>query len=111
MPGAGWNIVQTSIEELNVDSNPEKVKMIQLILQKGVQKQIVLYWFQSRGRYISSEYMQKIYMVIDSIRKRRTDGSFVRLIAPVIHNEEETLENLKAFANLLIPKLQEYLPS
>ena len=66
MPGAGWSITRTSFEELNIpNSNPGKIKTIKLLLEKGSQKQIVLYWFQSRGRFISSEYMQKIYLVID----------------------------------------------
>ncbi len=113
MPGAGWNIIGTSIEELIVPNhNPEKIKMIKLLLEKGAQRQVVLYWFQSRGRFIASEYMQKIYLVIDSIMKHRTDGSFVRLIAPVVaDNEEKSVKDLKGFAKLLIPILQEYIPS
>ncbi len=113
MPGAGWNIVGTSLEELLVPNhNPEKVESIKLLLQKGVQKQVALYWFQSRGRFIASEYMQKIYLVIDSITKHRTDGSFVRLVAPVASGDEEnTVECLKRFAKLIIPILQRYIPS
>jgi len=113
MPGAGWNIIQVSLEELIIPNhNPGRIKLIKLVLKKGAQRQVVLYWFQSRGRFISSEYMQKIYLVIDSIIKHRTDGSFVRLIAPVNNNDEEkTVKNLKDFAKLLIPILQEYIPS
>lgn len=113
MPGAGWNIIKTSLEELKIPNhNPGRIKSIKLILEKGAQRQVVLYWFQSRGRFISSEYMQKIYLVLDSIIKHRTDGSFVRLIAPVINvDEEKTVKDLKDFAKLLIPILQEYIPS
>ena len=112
MPGSGWGITGTSIEELIIPNhNPEKIRLIKLLLQKGAQRQVVLYWFQSRGRFIASEYMQKIYLVIDSIVKHRTDGSFVRLIAPVVgDNEEKTAKDLKSFAKLLIPILQEYIP-
>jgi len=100
-------------EELIVqDTNPGKIRVIKLILEKGNQRQLVLYWFQSRGRFIASEYMQKIYLVIDSITKHRSDGSFVRLLSPVIDgNENKTSENMKDFARLLLPILQEYIPS
>ena len=113
MPGGGWNITDTLIEELNIPGNsPDKINVIKLDLSNGREKQIVLYWYQSRGRFISSEYWQKIYLVIDSIIKKRTDGSFVRLIVPVINgNEENALTDLKDFARLLVPVLQEYLPS
>jgi len=113
MPGAGWNIIETSLEDLTVSKhNPEKIKLIKLVLIKGSQRQIVLYWFQSRGRIIASEYTKLIYLVIDSITKHRTDGSFVRLIAPVLGGDEEkALKDLKDFAKLLMPILQEYIPS
>lgn len=113
MPGGGWNIIRTSIEELAIPStNPGKVKVVKLILEKFSERQIVLYWFQSRGRFIASEYLQKIFLVIDSITKNRTEGSFVRLIAPVINGDEEkTVEDIKYFARLVIPILQEYIPS
>ncbi|CAN2045933.1 EpsI family protein [Candidatus Magnetomoraceae bacterium gMMP-1] len=111
MPGGGWNIIETGLEELNLpDYN--RMKLIKLILQKGPHKQIVFYWFQSRGRIIASEYMQKIYLVIDSIIKQRTDGSFVRLIAPVINNDAAAaLSSLKEFTKILMPLLYEYIPS
>jgi len=113
MPGAGWNIIQTSIEELVLSgTNPGKMKTIKLILQKGAQKQIVFYWFQSRGRIITSEYMQKIYLVMDSITRHRTDGSFVRLISQVINGDEATaLKHLNEFAGILVPILSDYIPS
>jgi hypothetical protein len=139
MPGSGWNIIETEIETVDispVDSGqqPEstekmanfqgeatygqrtgksdhKINVIKLVTQKGTYKQIVLYWFQSRGRIISSEYMQKIWLVIDSITRRRTDGSFVRLTAPVINDEQATLNQMQEFVRQLMPILQEYIPS
>jgi EpsI family protein len=113
MPGAGWKIVSSSIEELHVSNTDyNTIKTIRFKLKNGIHEQAVLYWFQSRGRIISSEYLQKIYLVIDSITRKRTDGSFVRLIAP-IHNgdEEKTLLYLKDFARLIFPILTEYIPA
>lgn len=112
MPGGGWNITDVSIEALEFpDRTHGEIDIIKLILEKGDQKQVTLYWFQSRGRFISSEYWQKIYLVIDSITKHRTDGSFVRLISPITISEETTTEYMKDFARLLIPILREYIPS
>jgi len=113
MPGAGWNIVQTTVETVEgFKTAPQKRKLIKLVLQKGAQKQIVLYWFQSRGRIIASEYMQKVYLVWDAITRQRTDGSFVRLIAPVLNGDDKRAwEDLKRFARLLDPLLDAYLPS
>lgn len=111
MPGAGWNIISTSIEPVTIDSTNENIKVIKLLLQKGPERQIVLYWFQSRGRIIASEYMQKIWLVVDSITKHRTDGSFVRLVTPVVTDESAALHALKNFAGDIYPILKEYIPS
>jgi len=112
LPGSGWDITQTSLEEIFLpDQSPQKIKVIKLILEKGASRQVVLYWFQSRGRFIASEYLQKIYMVWDAITKNRTDEAFVRLIAPVgPKGEAYTTEYLRTFAESLIPVLTEYLP-
>jgi len=113
MPGAGWKIVGSSIEELDVsDTDYNKIKTIRFKLKNGIHEQAVLYWFQSRGRIISSEYLQKIYLVIDSITRKRTDGSFVRLIAPIQNGgEERTVEYIKEFGKLIFPILTEYIPA
>ena len=113
MPGAGWNVVHTSLEEITIPGAvPGKIKTIKLMLQKGAQKKIVLYWFQSRGRIIASEYMQKIYLVVDSIIRHRTDGSFIRLITSVENGDEDrALTTLKDFAVQIMPIVNEYIPS
>jgi len=112
MPGGGWNIVDTSLEPIAVPFRDEPIEVIKLILEKGNQRQVVLYWFQSRGRFIASEYLQKVYLVIDSVTRHRTDGSFVRLIAPMDpRGEETTLNTLKTFAAKIVPILEAYLPA
>jgi len=109
MPGSGWDITSTSIEE--VKTSGENVKVIKLLLEKGINKQVVLYWFQSRGRFISSEYWQKIYLILDALFRGRTDGSFIRLIAPIdSRGEAYSTDYLKSFASDLIPILNKYLP-
>ncbi|RJP77262.1 MAG: EpsI family protein [Desulfobacteraceae bacterium] len=112
MPGAGWSIINSSIEKLSLNGKQQKhIEVIKLTISKNSQQQVVLYWFQSRGRYISSEYFQKFYLIWDSILKNRTDGSFVRLISPVSHNDMDyTTAYLKKFAVEIIPILNEYIP-
>jgi len=111
MPGGGWNITRTTDKTLDIGDGG-KATVRQLLLEKGKQKQIVLYWFQSRGRIISSEYSQKIYLVMDAIFRNRTDGSFVRLITPVVDDDEETAAAaLERFGERLIPLLSNYIPS
>ena len=69
------------------------------IIQKGLDKQLVLYWYQDRGRIITSEYWAKAYMVWDAIRRNRTDGAFVRITVPFTgEGEERAVIQGRAFA-------------
>ncbi len=109
MPGSGWEITSTMTEEVKIPGST--VNLIQLVIKKGLDQQIVLYWFQERGRYIRSEYWQKIYLVWDAIFHKRTDGAFIRLIAPVDRRGEKYAAGfLKSFATELIPVLNQYIP-
>ena len=73
------------------------------------QKQTVIYWFQCRGRYIRSEYTEKIFRVVDSIFYNRTDGAFIRVIGTG-KNEEDVLGSMINFTAQIIPILEEYIP-
>lgn len=109
MPGSGWEITKSSIEPVAIRPG-QNINIIKLNLEKQDQGMIVLYWFHSRGRIINSEYKQKIYLVLDSIFKNRTDGSFVRLISTVKGNPDETLSTMKKFVAELFPLLDDYIP-
>ena len=111
MPGAGWNIAQSSVMPIDLPKSGKTIKIAKLLLANGGQKQVVYYWFQSRGRIINSEYMQKIWLVVDSITKNRTDGSFVRLIAPVIKDETAAEVLLTQFADDIFPTLNQFIPN
>jgi len=113
MPGNGWNIVESS--ELTISRNNDdhdQVKLNKLVLEKGIQRQVALYWYYSSGRVIASEYSQKAYLVWDSIVKKRTDGAFVRLMGPVTEKgEHQATEILKKFAGQIFQILNDYIPT
>ena len=112
MPGSGWDVA--SLEPLVLEVHYSKsmpVEINNMILQKGADRQVVLYWYQCRGRFIRSEYMEKIYQVLDSILKRRTDGSFIRVMGPAQNGRTEYTTNYLAdFTKEVIPILEEYIP-
>ena len=112
MPGAGWDVA--SLHPLVLEAHHSKkteIEINEMILQKGIERQVVLYWYQCRGRFVRSEYMEKIYQVLDSIVKRRTDGAFIRIMGPVSGiNTDRTTTYLTGFTEQVIPILNEYLP-
>ncbi|PID55886.1 EpsI family protein [candidate division KSB3 bacterium] len=84
MPGSGWNFTETEDVTLEVKGDrPLHINAQRAILVNGKQRMLTYYWYQSRGRFITSEYWHKIYLVLDAIRYNRTDGALVRVLAPL----------------------------
>jgi len=111
MPGAGWSPVLTDRITLARQGGPP-ITVNRYVLGKGAERQVVLYWYQAHGRVVASEYWAKIYLVSDSIRLNRTDGSLVRVTTPVVDGEAmETAQNRAVrFAEGILPYLDRFIP-
>jgi len=118
MPGSGWTPLETGTLALAagpVLAPGGRIVVNDTVIQKGLDKQVVLYWYQSHGRVESSDYWNRIYLVLDSIRLNRTDGALIRVIAPF----EDRLDDPRAaaertaidFVNAIVPQLGRYLPT
>ncbi len=109
LPGSGWRPVQSAQVPLRLpNGNTSPVNLY--IVENGESKVLVLYWYQSHGRVIASEYWAKIYMVVDALRLNRTDSALVRIAATVHNDERRPRELALAFAEKVVPQLDELLP-
>ena len=110
LPGAGWEPV--SVGELALPlKDGSQVLVNQYIVENGLQRQLVLYWYQSHGRVIASEYRGKAYMVLDALRLNRTDAALVRVSTPIIKkNEIASREAAGAFAQEFLARSKELFP-
>ncbi len=116
LPGAGWEpIDEGRVTFANVDGAGTDITVNRYIVQKGIDRQLVLYWYQSRGRVIASEYWSKLYLIHDAIRDNRTDGALVRVIAPIDMRADDggaAAEQLaETFVRVMYPSLPAYLPN
>jgi EpsI family protein len=105
LPGAGWQAVDSATHEL-----PGGAKVNRYVIQKGVDTQVVLYWYQGRGRIVANEYANKALLMLDAARVRRTSGGLVRVITPVTTTPEAALADLSRFSAALLPHLARHLP-
>lgn len=111
LPGAGWSPVESRTITLSVPGfSPFAVN--RYIIAKGGVKQIALYWYWSHNRGVASEYWAKYYLVADSIRMNRSDGSLVRVITPILPGEtsDAAEKRLLPFVQDLVPLLNSYIP-
>jgi EpsI family protein len=118
LPGAGWQPVKqdrTSFAVTDGAGRQRDIKVNQFVIQKGLDRLMVIYWYQSHGRIIASEYASKMYMVYDAMRLNRTDAAMVRVITPILgtdaSDEADAARRAKTFVQELFPSLGMVLPS
>ncbi len=111
LPGAGWAPVSTGFTTLSVDGRPAPITVNRFVLQKGNDRAVVLYWYQSNQRVVASEYEAKIFLVLDALRYHRTDTALVRVIVPIKDSEQQATEQGVKFIQGFFPRLGEFLPS
>jgi exosortase D (VPLPA-CTERM-specific) len=117
MPGAGWEPAgKTRVQipvALNAAEGKRPTEVNRVIVQKGLDRQLVMYWYQAHGRIVASEYWGKIYTVVDAIRLNRSDGAMVRIIVPIASADkaaERAAEQAALeFAGTFLPVLSTYL--
>jgi len=110
LPGSGWHFVETD-QVVVPASDTTSILINKVLIQKGLDKQIILYWYQDRGRVIASEYWAKGYMIWDAMTQNRTDGSLVRISVPVTTTPDDAYQYGLSFLRDAWPLLLEYMPT
>jgi EpsI family protein len=114
LPAAGWEPVQFDRIDIPVSAAPGTIHVNRYVIEKGMERQVVLYWYQSHGRVVASEYWGRAFMVFDAMRLNRTDAAMIRVTSPVMTNEsnESTAgQRTVEFVRDLFPLLSTHLPS
>ena len=109
LPGGGWTIQSREIVPVPVAERTLHVN--QILIRKGLDQQLILYWYQDRGRIIASEYWAKAYLVWDAMTKNRTDGALVRISVPVANTTEEAYQLGLAILRDVWPLLVDFMPT
>lgn len=110
LPGAGWQPTESEIYQLSLNDG-RKVPVNLYVIRKDLDQQIVLYWYQSHGRVVASEYWGKFYMVYDALRLNRTDAALVRITVPVRNGDIGTARNQAiAFAKDVATDVEQVIP-
>ena len=112
LPGSGWDIVGTEQVSLDLEGfpvHPARVNRFQIA--KGQARQLVYYWYQSRGRVIADDWRKIVALFWDRATIKRTDGALVRFTMPIARGDLESADrNLVELVSLLLPHLPAYVP-
>jgi EpsI family protein len=111
LPGAGYIPLENKRVMISMPGHaPFPVN--RYIISKGGVRSIVIYWFWAHDRGVASEYWAKYYLVADSIRMHRSDGSMIRIVSTMLPGEsaDDAEQRLLPFINLVLPLQNEYIP-
>ena len=106
----GWEIKDQSKQTIAISG--QAIPIVRLIASKGIQKVMVYYWLEQRGRQINDSTKAKLYLALDSISMNRTDGGLVRVITQLGNDEDEqdAEKRLNSFLEKAYTPIQQFIP-
>ncbi len=113
LPGSGWDVIEAAVIPIDFEGLPGGTgEAKRFVIAKGNARQLVYFWYQSRGRAIARNHDVILYRFLDRAMRQRTDGSLVRLTVPIWQEDEAGAEaELDRFASEFVPKLDGYIPN
>lgn len=110
LPGSGWTMTNPAVVQIKRSDGRAIFPANEYVIQNGKDKELLIYWYQGRGRAVASEYWGKIYSVVDSVRRRRSDGAMVRVTVPVGASEAAAIKTAEEFAGQIADELPTFIP-
>ena len=112
IPGGGWEVSNWAARTVDLGAELGSIPVNRAVIQKNLNRQLVYYWFEQRGRRMTSDYQAKLYSIFDQVTQGRSDGGLVRLVTPIAKGEDIGAADarLKSFMKDLAQKLPDYFP-
>lgn len=109
LPGAGWQPrVSESVDLRTASGDTRRIK--KLVVERGMNQLLVLYWYQTSRRVTGDEYLRKLFLITDAFGSGRTDVALVRIIATIGVQANATETNAMTvavpFAERVLPEVQ-----
>lgn len=110
LPGGGWRIDDHQPFSFQLESGETRT-INRLVIVQQDSRQLMYYWYETRGGALTDEFAVKWDLAVNSIMLRPTDAAFVRLTVPLLNGDfevadREAVEFLKRFH----PHIMEALP-
>jgi len=111
LPGSGWSPIESRPITLSMPGHAP-FPANRYVIAQGDSRRVVLYWYWAHNRGVASEYWAKYYLVADSIKMNRSDGSLVRITTPLSPGEtaDHAEQRLHPFVSDVLPLLETYIP-
>ena len=111
LPGSGWVMSDAARIMITPTNGGASFEANRFVIANGRDRALMIYWYQGRGRAVASEYWGKIYTVLDSVRRRRSDGAMVRVMVPMGNSQAEAQKTAIEMADQAASQLSEFVPN
>ena len=111
LPGSGWVMSDAARVAIVPVDGGVPFEANRYVVTNGTDRALMVYWYQGRGRVVSSEYWGKFYTVLDSVHRRRSDGAMVRVMVPMENSPEEAQKTAVELASQAALPLAAYVPN
>lgn len=113
LPVGGWEIFSLTPHAVDFTATGYGTfEVNRAVIQKGLSKQLVYYWFEQRGKRMVNDFSAKISVVYDGLTTGRTDGALIRYVTPIEDGESEADADtrLMRFIGQSLPSLPRFVP-
>ena len=113
LPAGGWEVFEIEPYEVSFpDTTYGTFTLNRAVIEKGLSRQIVYYWFDQRGRQMTNDFAAKFSVVYDSIVTGQQHGALVRFTTAVGEGESEADADrrLQALMAETLPSLPRFVP-
>jgi EpsI family protein len=111
LAGSGWTTVESGPTTLRLPGEAD-FPANRYLIERGTDRQVVLFWYWAHGRRVASEDWTNLYLVFDALRLKRSDYALIRMNTALQVGEkpEQAERRLLAFAGVVNPLLDNYIP-
>ena len=111
LPVGGWEVSNFAPRSLALPGRaPFEVN--RAVITKGLNRQLVYYWFDERGVAMTSDWRAKLSVIVDGVTRGRTDGALIRYVTPIAPDEDISVADarLLKFIARSLPQMRAYVP-
>jgi EpsI family protein len=110
--GSGWEIIKLDQNFYVRDPNGKPIlKVNRAIIENGKDTDLIYFWYQERGRNLTTTTERKWYLLKDSLQRGRSDGALVRVVTHLDKSSSEEADNLlSSFLLEAMPLTIDFIP-
>jgi EpsI family protein len=107
--GQGW-VVKESSDGVLPFQNGERLNYSYMVVERGGEKQLIVYWYQSCRSTCSSTVSQKVFALWNKLAQNGEDNAFVRVgVNLADKSKAEALSIATSFIEAFYPRFIDYI--